>query len=373
MITVDEAFTPEQFYPGICPSDRKMLFFDIETTGFSREYHMIYLIGAAAFHDGQWRLLQWFACGPEEEAEVIRAFLEFSRNYDTLIHFNGQRFDLPFTRARAEFHRIPWTLEFEDSIDLMNLIKPYKTLCHLDNCRQKSVEQLLGLSSREDVMTGGELIPVYHHYVHKKDDRSLQLLLLHNADDVRGMTGLTQVALWPDFFHSRFRFTHRDVTGQGVVLHYENDGGLRMPVLLQAELECWQLCAGGNSLSLGIRFTDGEMKHFYKNYRDYYYLPEEDMVVHKSVAGFVDQSHRKKATRQNCFVRQAGRFLPQPVPLITPEFTEKPGDKLTFFLYDDLKSGTGTIKNEAVEKNPIENDLMETYLREVLKRCIKDC
>ncbi|MDD7389411.1 MAG: ribonuclease H-like domain-containing protein [Lachnospiraceae bacterium] len=371
MITVDEAFTPEKFYPGICPQNRKMLFFDIETTGFSREHHMIYLIGAAAFRNGQWKLCQWFAQEPQEEPDVIRAFLDFSADYDTLIHFNGQRFDLPFTRARAEFHQIPWTLEFDESIDLMNLIKPYRALCHLDNCRQKSIEKLLGLSSREDVMTGGELIPVYNRYVHKKDSRSLQLLLLHNADDVRGMTGLTLAAQWPDFFHSRFCFTHQDTTEQGIVLHFENADGFRMPVLLQADLEYWQLCAGGSTLSLGIHFVEGELKHFYKNYKDYYYLPDEDMVVHKSVAAFVDPSHRRKATRQNCYVKRKGRFLPQPSPLITPEFQQNPGDKLTCFLYDTPDAGPADstfANNDQPDKTPA-----EIYLREVLKRCIKDC
>lgn len=354
MITVDENFIPEQFYQGICPSDRNILFFDIETTGFSREFHMIYLIGAAACYNGRWRLLQWFAQEPQEEPEVIRAFLDFSKDYDTLIHFNGQRFDLPFTEARARSLQIPWTLEFNESIDLMNLIRPYKSLCRLENCRQKSVEQLLGLSGREDTMSGGELIPVYHHYVHKKDSRSLDLLLLHNADDVRGMTGLTRVALWPDFFHSDFHFTHMECSDQGIVFHYESS--MRMPVLLHADLECWQLCAGGNSLSLGACFTDTTLKHFYKNYKDYYYLPEEDIVVHKSIAEFVDKEHRQKATRQNCFIRQEGRFLPQPVPLITPEFTEKPGDRLTYFAFENR------------EPKP---DLAESYLHEVLKRCIK--
>lgn len=354
MITVDEAFIPEQFYPDICSPDRKMLFFDIETTGFSREFHMIYLIGAAACKNGQWRLLQWFAEEPEEESEVIRAFLDFSYDYDTLIHFNGQRFDLPFTQARAEAWQIPWTLEFDESIDLMNLIKPYKKLCQLENCRQKSVEQLLGLSSREDVMNGGELIPVYHHYVHNRDNRSLKLLLLHNADDVRGMTGLTQAARWPDFFHSGFHFTGMDCNRQGVVFHYQSTA--RMPVLLHGDLEYWQLSAGGNTLSLGVYFTDGELKHFYKNYKDYYYLPEEDMAVHKSVAEFVDKKYRQKATRQNCFIKQSGRFLPQPKPLITPEFTKKPGDRLTFFPFDNWKP---------------DEQLLESYLQEVLKRCIK--
>lgn len=354
MITVDEPFHPEQFYPGICAPDRRILFFDIETTGFSREFHMIYLIGAAVCQHGEWRLLQWFAQEPEEEPEVIRAFLDFSEDYDTLIHFNGQRFDLPFTRSRAQLWQIPWTLEFEESIDLMDLIRPYKSICRLDNCRQKSIERLLGLSSREDVMNGGELIPVYHHYVHKKDSRSLQLLLLHNADDVRLMTGLTQIAQWPDFFHSNFHFSHMDSSEQGIVFHYESN--LRIPVLLQADLECWQLCAGGNSLSLGMHFKDAHLKHFYKNYKDYYYLPEEDLVVHKSIAEFVDKDHKKKATRQNCFIKQDGRFLPQPELLVTPEFTEKPGDKLTYFLYEGWKP---------------DQEFAVNYLQEVLKRCIR--
>lgn len=354
MITINETFFPEQFYPGICPSDRKILFFDIETTGFSREYHMIYLIGAASCKDGEWRLLQWFAETPEEEPDVICAFLEYSQDYNTLIHFNGQRFDLPFTEARANAWQIPWTLEFEESIDLMDLIKPYKTLCGLDNCKQKSIEQLLRLSSREDTMSGGELIPVYHSYVHKKNPRNLHLLLLHNADDVRGMTGLTQVALWPDFFHSKFQFQRFDCTKEGMVFHYESP--MRLPILQQAEMDFWQISAGGNSLSLGIAAMDGELKHFYKNYKDYYYLPAEDMVVHKSIAEFVDKDHKKKATRQNCCVKQQGIFLPQPEPLITPEFMEKPGSKISWFSVDNWEP---------------DKEFAEKYLYMVLKWGIK--
>lgn len=333
MITIEEPFQPEQFYTGICPSDRNMLFFDIETTGFSREYNMIYLIGAASCRDGRWKLLQWFAEQPGEEPAVIQAFLDYSREYDTLIHFNGQRFDLPFTQARAERWDIPWTLAFQESIDLMNLIKPYKELCGMCNCRQKTVEELLGMSSREDVMNGGELIPVYQRYVDRRDKRSLELLLLHNADDVRCMTGLTQVALWPDFFHGAFHFLRTESTKQGIVFHFESS--FKMPILLQAAYDHWQISAGGNSLSLGMSFYEGELKHFYKNYRDYYYLPEEDMAVHKSVAEFVDKNHKKKATKQTCYQKKNGRFLPQPEVLFTPEFCEKPTDKISWFLWDE--------------------------------------
>ena len=46
------------------------------------------------------------------------------------------------------------------------------------------------------------------------------------------------------------------------------------------------------------------------NVSDYYYLPEEDRVIHKDVAQFLDRSRRVKATAKNCFVRKEGRFLP---------------------------------------------------------------
>lgn len=355
MIVIEEPFSPEQFYPGICPTDRNLLFFDIETTGFSREYHMIYLIGAASCQNGSWQLLQWFAETPHEEPLVIQAFFDYAAQYDTLIHFNGQRFDLPFTQARAAKWQIPWTLEFEESIDLMNLIKPYKTICGLENCRQKSIENLLGLSGREDTMNGGELISVYHSYLKTQNRRQLQLLLLHNADDVRGMTALTQVALWPDFFHSSFQFQHAERTKEGMVLQFKSP--LRLPILQHAELDYWQLCVGGNLLSLAIPAVETELKHFYPNYKDYYYLPDEDLVVHKSIAEFVDSKHRKKATRQNCCIKQQGIFLPQPDPLITPEFREKPDSKICWFSADNWEPDAQSA---------------ETYLHKVLTREIKD-
>ena len=328
MITIKEPFVPEHFYSGICPKGRNLLFFDIETTGFSRKYHQIYLIGAAACLDGSWNLFQWLAQTPEEEAELIHSFLDFSRDYDTLIHFNGTRFDLPFLEARARARNLSWELSFQESIDLMEGIRPYKTLCQLENCKQKSIEKLLGLSSREDTMTGGELIPVYREYVKNPNEEGRTLLLLHNADDVRCMTGLTQIGLIHDFFHGIFRFTGCIQKPNQLTLSYEN--ALCLPFLLNHSWDYWDIRVKGNRLSITIPVLHTTMKHFYKNYRDYYYLPDEDMVVHKSIARFVDKGHRQKATRQNCCIKQTGSFLPQPGPLILPDFVMDLTDSITF-------------------------------------------
>ena len=40
---------------------------------------------------------------------------------------------------------------------------------------------------------------------------------------------------------------------------------------------------------------------YYLDYKNYYYLPNEDMAVHKSVAVSVDRTHREKAAPENCY------------------------------------------------------------------------
>ena len=49
---------------------------------------------------------------------------------------------------------------------------------------------------------------------------------------------------------------------------------------------------------------EGEMRHFYSDYKNYYYLPKEDMAIHKSVAAYVDHEYREKCKTYNCYVRK---------------------------------------------------------------------
>lgn len=73
----------------------------------------------------------------------------------------------------------------------------------------------------------------------------------------------------------------------------------------------WQLILTREQAHYQIPVYTGSLKYFLPDYTNYYYLPEEDTAIHKSVAGFVDSSHRKKATAATCFNRREGRFLPQ--------------------------------------------------------------
>ena len=87
----------------------KTLFLDIETTGLSSKTASIYLIGACYYSENFWNGIQWFAETPEEEADIITAFFSFASDFSTLIHFNGNQFDLPFILGRCEILNLPYT------------------------------------------------------------------------------------------------------------------------------------------------------------------------------------------------------------------------------------------------------------------------
>ena len=96
MITIKHPIDFPETYPldRIGPKEQ-LLFFDIETTGFSGDTSQLYLIGCV-YHDGfGWKLIQWFADTRQAESELLDAFFVFIKRFKTLIHFNGDRFDIP--------------------------------------------------------------------------------------------------------------------------------------------------------------------------------------------------------------------------------------------------------------------------------------
>ena len=70
--------------------------------------------------------------------------------------------------------------------------------------KQKAIEQFLGVE-REDIYSGGQLIEVYQDYLSSQDQALLDLLLLHNADDLRGMPGILPILNYPDYLEHDFQ------------------------------------------------------------------------------------------------------------------------------------------------------------------------
>ena len=103
MITIEKSFPGTVTYPLKRLGDpKKLVFFDIETTGFSADYNTVYLIGCIWPEGDHLRLIQWFADTRDAEADVLAAFFDFLNAFNTLVHFNGDMFDIPFVTKRAK-------------------------------------------------------------------------------------------------------------------------------------------------------------------------------------------------------------------------------------------------------------------------------
>lgn len=310
-----------------------VLYFDIETTGLSADRNKVYLIGCAGHEAGGWNLTQWFDDTGHDEKEVLSSFLMYASQFQTLIHFNGNRFDIPFVGKRLEAYGLENTLSKLGSLDLYQEIAPYKMLLNMPNAKQQTVEAIFG-TGREEHMSGGDLIPVYEEYVRSKNPDDLTALLYHNEADIRGLISITPVLAFHDLQNANLTVkkaevnTYSDYEGREkkeLLLSFSNDHALPQEIRTSYE-GCFLQQTGTDGL-LKIPVYSEEMKYFYAGYKDYYYLPAEDMAIHKSIATFVDNSHRVQANAKNCYTRKDGVFLPQ---FATQEKTAE-GLKATLF------------------------------------------
>ncbi len=323
----------------------KVLFVDIETTGFTAKNSHLYLIGAAFYQAGNWRIRQWFADRPEEESNLLTEFFEFASQYTHLIHFNGNNFDLPYLLQKCKQYDLPYNFDGFHGIDLYKRVTPYKFFLHTPNCKQKTLEELIGVH-REDVYNGGELISFYHEYVQNPQEDICHFLLLHNMDDMKGMLQILPLLAFYDLFNGPIKA--KKVQSNSFVDYH---GHSRQELLMKLELptalplsistlsnSCY-FSGEKNEGILKVPVYEEEMKYFYSNYKDYYYLPDEDIALHKSVSAFVDKEHRVQANAANCYTRKYAVYLPQWDVFASPFFKRDYKNRELFFeLTDEMKT-----------------------------------
>lgn len=348
----------------------KILFFDIETTGFSSNTSTVYLIGCVYYEKetDAFRSIQWFAEQKQEEMLLIYSFFEFAKTFDVLIHYNGQGFDIPFIERKCLAYNLPYGFSRFTSLDLYREISPFKNFLKLPHLKQKSVEDFLEIK-REDPFTGGELISVYQNYLLCPSEDAYAALIQHNLDDLRCMVKILPILSYTDLFRGKFHVsqltmpwllnnTAPDMPSPDAVFPQpcvNNDPEKELIVELTTDVALPKRISFGNrefyftafrkKCRIKIKLYTGELKYFYPNYRDYYYLPEEDTSIHKSVAFCVDKDFRTQAKAANCYSRKTGCFLPQYEEIVSPYFKREYKDKKTYFeMTEEFSSNRELIK-----------------------------
>lgn len=167
-------------------------------------------------------------------------------------------------------------------------------------------------------------------------------LLSHNRADVAGLISMTDILLWRDLFRADLSVyraqanTYHDANGepqQELIMYARAEGvpeDIRIPSGNASKDGCY-LAFNANKVVLKVPIFSGKLHYYYSNYKDYYYLPELDQAVHKSIASYVDPSHRRQATADTCYTGKVGSFLPEWTKLHTPFFQEHAKNKTAWF------------------------------------------
>lgn len=179
------------------------VFFDIETTGFSPAHTSLYLIGCAYHIEQMLYIKQFFAETPEEEKEVLEQFLLLLDGFDTIITFNGIGFDIPYLKAKCNTYECNEHFADFTYVDIFKSISQIKHILQLPNYKQKTIEAFLGIG-RDDLYSGGELIEIYHSYTKEPRPDKLEILLLHNYEDVLDMPALLPVLSYVHLFYGQY-------------------------------------------------------------------------------------------------------------------------------------------------------------------------
>ena len=327
-------------YYGIIPEE--CLFFDIETTGLSSASASVFLIGIISYSGTEWMLTQWMTQNPQEESLLLQTFLTISETKKTLIHFNGTTFDIPFIKERSR----KWNLvssalsHFENmqTIDLYQNFRPLKKIYNLERLTQQSLEQFSGWK-REDQLTGKHMIDLYTKYTASLEPLLADLLLLHNHDDLYGMIQLLPLTSVLMLQNSSLIDDRKEINllsdqqNHTAAFHFSLSSPLPAPLTREGKLGdcCYHLQLSEFSGKLIIQTLSEELRYFFPDYKNYYYLPAEDHAIHKSIGIFVDSQYRQNAKPANCYTKKSGIFLPQIKKLFHPAFQKEYTDKTFYF------------------------------------------
>lgn len=287
-----------------------LCFLDIETTGFSRRYDSVYLIGLLYYEEGAFQTIQFLAGAVREEPEILRAFAERIGRFVALVTYNGDMFDLPFLCERARLLRVEGvdralSKERLLSIDLMKEYRPYKAFFGWPDMKLKTLEAQMGVH-RADIFSGGQLIEVFHEYSRTDDARLEKTLLLHNYEDIMHLQKLLLPKRHLTLLKEGFPLGLH-LKGHRLLVEWSHP----FPMSLQTKLPLYKkeevfavytFESGSPVFSIALPKGPKALKYFLPDHQDYLYIPKENAIVHRSLAYELPSGETKKAKAEQCYV-----------------------------------------------------------------------
>ncbi|EIL90943.1 hypothetical protein UU5_14783 [Rhodanobacter sp. 115] len=167
-----------------------LLHFDTETTGLAGGTGTrAFMIGAADWVDGRFRIRQLTITAMGAETAMLRTFASWLHRDTVLVSYNGKCYDAPLLATRYRLARLPNPLMELRHLDLLHPVRR-RWKGAWENCRLATAErQLLGVV-REDDLPGAEVPAAWLTYLRGGSAANLRRVANHNAQDLRSLAGV---------------------------------------------------------------------------------------------------------------------------------------------------------------------------------------
>lgn len=288
--------------------DDKDIFIDIETTGFSKEFCRVYLISLCTLRDGVIHAVQFLSDYEDDEKEILDSAFDYLSKYENIITYNGRAFDLPFLKKRAELLAVHCPIDEKKDTDLYRIAKNLHFLYDEVGLKLKSIEKFLGIK-RTDEKNGGELIKVYQRYialtkVGDADASHLEKeLLLHNYEDVINLVPLMVLFEYQKLLKPKVTIEKFEVTEKEVFFSGKTNANIPNPFFLKNDY-CF-LNFEKKNIKGTVKFVDGKLRYYLPDYKNYFYIPDENTILPKQFASAIPKDRRRNATMEECFVEKS--------------------------------------------------------------------
>lgn len=293
------------------------VFYDIETTGLSRNSTFLYLIGAVAYEGENWQMYQWMIENELEEYELLKIFSKFLQNFSCTIQYNGNSFDQPYLEARCQVHGLPSPFENLSSLDLYRELKPLKGLLKLTRMNQPSLESFLGITERI-YCDGGACIRLYKQFASGRKPEAGEIVMGHNKEDLLGLGKIFSMLSYLTLFEENYEALNCEIQDDQLVFTME------IPCILPVEFsnhsEEFYITGRKNLIRFLVKPQNGRLKQYYPNYKDYDYIPSEDTAIPKTLSACMDKSLRRPAKKETCYTWFS----------VTDDFTRNPLKQKTY-------------------------------------------
>ena len=317
MLSDDKILIPLQsdaIYPDLQHPGCRLL--TMETTGLSPRNSFVMMAALAFMSDDGWHQKILIAENRREEAALLKALRDMVSGSDPLCFFSYYSFFRKFINERWENITGSQTDFFDHTLtikDLQQQLKPVRRLLPIKDLSRHSIEDFTGFR-RKAPKTGRKIAEIYSEFQQKGDEQLLKDLIAHVTEDILAYFSISSLASYCQLTDGQLEPDGQcpfEIRDDQLLVRLTVSQAFPVPAAHTDEYRSLELL--DRQVRITLPLYSGKLKYYYPGpASDYYYLPEEDRAIHKSLGQFVDKAHRRKATKKTCYTTKEGLFLQCP-------------------------------------------------------------